>query len=385
MIVTFFSNYLNHHQMPLCREFLALDNVEYHFVATTPISKERLRMGYADMNMEPFVIRAYESEQTHLEALRLARESDIIIHGNSMPVYVQESQKSGKPFFRYNERFFKKLRLRSGWYTMLQFHLKHSGRKNKNTYMLCASAFTAADAAKIGAYKNKCYKWGYFPEVNIYPDIERIVAAKKPSSILWAGRMIDWKHPELPVLVAERLMKDGYDFSLNIIGTGKMEEEIKQMISYKGLDGKVKLLGSMPPEKVRQYMEESQIFLFTSNKEEGWGAVLNESMNSACAVVASHAIGSVPFLLSDGNNGMIYRSCDANDLYDKVKYLLENDKEAKKIGKEAYKTLTEQWNAKNAVMRFMRLAQQIIDGNKRPDIFPDGVCSKAPILKDNWR
>ena len=49
-------------------------------------------------------------------------------------------------------------------------------------------------------------------------------------------------------------------------------------------------------------MEKSEIFLFTSDKGEGWGAVLNESMNSACAVVASHAIGSVPFLLKDGEN-----------------------------------------------------------------------------------
>ena len=44
------------------------------------------------------------------------------------------------------------------------------------------------------------------------------------------------------------------------------------------------------------YMESSHIFLlFTSDRNEG--AALNESMNSGCAVVASDAIGSVPYLM----------------------------------------------------------------------------------------
>ena len=30
--------------------------------------------------------------------------------------------------------------------------------------MLCASAYTAKDYASLGMYKNRTYKWGYFPE-----------------------------------------------------------------------------------------------------------------------------------------------------------------------------------------------------------------------------
>jgi hypothetical protein len=36
----------------------------------------------------------------------------------------------------------------------------------------------------------------------------------------------------------------------------------------------------MPPEEVRVHMEQSNIYLFTSDFGEGWGAVLNEAMNS---------------------------------------------------------------------------------------------------------
>ena len=83
------------------------------------------------------------------------------------------------------------------------------------------------------------------------------------------------------------------------------------------------MLGAMPPEEVRRHMEKADIYLFTSDFNEGWGAVLNESMNSGCAVVASHAIGSVPFLIKNGENGLIYENGNQLDLEKQVLRLLE--------------------------------------------------------------
>ena len=107
-------------------------------------------------------------------------------------------------------------------------------------------------------------------------------------------------------------------------------------------------------------------------------------MNSGCAVVASHAIGSVPFLLRDKENGLIYKDRDVDDLYNKVKYLLDNTSEQKRMGIAAYLTLAQQWNAENAAKRFVELSKAIIAGEDGADLFPDGVCSKAPIMKNNW-
>jgi glycosyltransferase involved in cell wall biosynthesis len=106
-------------------------------------------------------------------------------------------------------------------------------------------------------------------------------------------------------------------------------------------------------------------------------------MNSGCAVVASHIIGSVPFLIKDGENGMIYTDGNIDDLYIKVKGLLDNPQKRKQIGIQAYKTLTEQWNAENAVQRFLQLVENISNDGKG-DLFDTGVCSKAQILKENW-
>ena len=384
MTLTFFSNYLNHHQLPVCLEFLNTPDLEFRFVANQPITKERLALGYEDMNQKEFVVRAYESDEQKELALKLAKESDMVIFGSCPLIFEEARIAEGKPFFRYSERFFKTLKFKNALYIYASFYKRHGGKMSKNAYMLSASAFTAADAARIGLYKNRCYRWGYFPAVKEYENIEKTVDAKEKNSILWVARMLELKHPEAPVLVAERLKKDGYDFTINMIGTGELTDKINALIEEKGLKENINMLGSMSPDEVREHMEKASVFLFTSNKQEGWGAVLNESMNSGCAVVASHAIGSVPFLLKDNENGLIYRSEDIDDLYKKVKYLLDNPNETKRMGIAAYKTLAEQWNAKNAAARFMELSKAILSGEKNPDIFPEGVCSKAAILKNNW-
>lgn len=133
-------------------------------------------------------------------------------------------------------------------------------------------------------------------------------------SILWAGRLIGWKHPDASILVAEQLKAEGYEFDLNIIGNGDLDGFLKELICEKKLADCVHMLGAMKPQQVREHMERADFYLFTSDFNEGWGAVLNESMSSGCAVVASHATGSVPFMIQDGKNGLIYRNGDQSSL-----------------------------------------------------------------------
>lgn len=223
----------------------------------------------------------------------------------------------------------------------------------------------------------KAYKWGYFPPTQKYDDVDLLIKKKKPSSILWVGRLLQLKHPENAVYVAKKLKETGFKFELNIIGDGELRGPIQKMIGQCNLEDCVHMLGAMSPEQVRKYMEESEIFLFTSDRNEGWGAVLNESMNSACAVAASHAIGSVPFLLKNGENGLVYRDGDLEDLFQKVKYLLDHPKQRADFGRKAYLTVIDQWNAENAAKRLLSLSKMILDGEKHPEPYKDGICSKA--------
>ena len=77
-------------------------------------------------------------------------------------------------------------------------------------------------------------------------------------------------------------------------------------IKKQGLENHVHLLGKMPNGEVMEAMRSHHIFCFTSDKNEGWGAVLNEAMSSGCCPVSSIATGSTPYLIKDGVNGFSF-------------------------------------------------------------------------------
>lgn len=242
--------------------------------------------------------------------------------------------------------------------------------------MLCASAYTASDVGKIFAYPGKCFKWGYFTHVESL-DIENIIGSKSKDriKILFVARFIPLKHPELPVLVADRLRKDGLDFEINMYGSGDRVGYIEQMIREFGLENHVRLHGNRKNDEILEIMKEHHIFLFTSDRNEGWGAVVNEAMGSGCAVIASQAIGSVPFLIENGKTGLIFKDQDIDSLYEKVVYLIRNSSIREDITRNAYNSVSQIWSPENAAKSFLRLAESALEGNLQPAEF--GPCSLA--------
>ena len=371
---------LNHHQMALCKAFQRKFD-KFCLVVT----ENREAIGYQMSQDAEFVLHYYDLKERK-EALNFILAADVVIFGGCPDELIHLRMKENKLSFLYTERFFKKGVWRRFIPRTRKKIMERIGYyKDKNMYVLCASAYTTYDLSFVGYPVEKCFKWGYFPETKQYDDIKTIIEDKHPASILWAARFIEWKHPELPILVARRLKEEGYSFELNMIGSGSLEPKLLEMIKKYNLQNYVHMRGAMQPEKVREYMEQSRIFLFTSDQNEGWGAVANEAMNSGCAVVANHVIGSVPFLIQNKENGLIYQDGKFDNMYKMVKSLLENPAVCYTYGERAYKTIVEQWNAENAANSFFELCR-ILEKNENVILknFMQGPCSPAVILKNNW-
>ena len=383
MKIVFVTNFYNHHQKPFADELYSLFGEDYHFIETSPITEERKNMGWGGDQRPPYVLQNYTGKAQMRECQRIIDDADVVIHGSAPRSLIETRLKNKKLTFLYSERIYKK---RCPIYKLPVHFLRNmkNNARHKNLYLLCASAYTAADYAKTLTFLGKAYKWGYFPAAKQYNDVDKLIESKPHASMLWTARFIDWKHPEMPLRLAKRLKDAGYSFNIKMIGIGSLEEEIGRSINALGLSDCVTLLGSMKPEQVREHMEQSEIFLFTSDRNEGWGAVLNESMNSACAVVANCAIGSVPFMLKDGENGYMYKDGDVEDLYNKVKLLLDNNEERRSMARNAYLIMVNEWNAENAARKFVALCEKMLSGEYKPFPYESGVCSKAEILKDNW-
>lgn len=375
MQIAFISNFINHHQVHVADELYKLVGDGYRFIETEPMPEDFVKAGYPDFSDRPYVIKAYESAQTHESALDYVYNADVAVIGSSPEYYVTNRIKASKLTFRYSERWFKSrpwyLTGVKGWINIYKDHIRY---RRSPLYMLCASAFTAKDVNTVGAYKNKCFKWGYFTKLET--DGHKVHVPDNEIHIMWCARFINLKHPELPVMLAERLKKRGYDFLIEMYGSGVELERIKSLANYLNVDDVVKFCGNLPNDKILEQMRKADIFLFTSDKNEGWGAVLNEAMSSGCAVVGSDQIGSVPFLIEDGVNGCIFKSEDLDSLEEKVCSLIDDNSLRLQIAQRAYQTIKEVWSPQNAAKQFLNLIQAIESDNE--EMIPhSGPCSRA--------
>ncbi len=381
MKVTFYSNFLTHHQTSFCNEMYKRLGDDFKFVSTVKIFQWRLDLGFEDLDQKyDYVVRSYEDEKQYNEAKKLAIESDVVIIGSTTDELIEERLKLDKLTFRYRARVF--IFPDGFWSTvlnkdkMLLFwnrHIKY--RKNKNLYMLCANAYGARDFNKLGLYKGKTYKWGYFLENNLY-DIDKLIEQKennKKIQLIWVARFINWKHPEIVLKLAKNLKTQGYKFNIQMLGTGKLEQKMRNRVRKQNLEDVVDIVGQVPSNEVREYMEKANIFIGTSDSYEGWGAVINESMNAGCAIVANKKMGSVPFLIGDCDNGLMY--ANYNDLESKVKQLINNKELRTKYSKKAYNYITTEWTGQKAAENIIEMFESVI--NKTELKIKNGPASRV--------
>lgn len=194
-MIVFASNYMNHHQLPFCLNLKKLLNDEFFFIASEPIPAQRLQLGYQDLNDLDFVIKTYCSKEEAQKADQLCREADVMIIGSAPERYISIRDRN-KIIFRYSERPYKNYSKIKSFISEILHHYRFL--THDKIYILSASAYTAIDHAQFGMYKNKMFKWGYFPEVKTY-DTQMFQDLKKKENIiiiLWTGRFISWKHPD---------------------------------------------------------------------------------------------------------------------------------------------------------------------------------------------
>lgn len=381
MTFTFVSNYINHHQIPLCEALYRKLGDDFTFVQTMPMEEERVAMGWGvDVRKLPYVQCLYEEEY---ECLKKIAESDAVLFGWSEREDIAASRlDSGKVTMRVSERLYREGQWKAisprGLIAKYREHIKY---RKKNVCMLCAGAYTASDFHLIGAYPGKMFRWGYFTRLRIYSD-EQFASMKLKDGklhIVWAGRFIPLKHPEYVVRLAGTLREKGHQFCMHMLGDGELEPMIRRDVENVGLSEYFRFYGYTEPERVRDVMEKCHIHLFTSNYLEGWGAVVNEGMNSGCVEVVNEQVGAAPYLIRHGENGLVYPKDRYERMEEAVLDLFAHWEERKGMGRAAYETIRHVWNAEHAAAELMRFTEGLMRGEIVPA--QEGPLSVAPVLR----
>ena len=359
-MIVFIVSFVSPHTLPLGKELSKYQDVV--FINTIALTEERRKMGYDIKDENVKIYNLYKKPEICRD---LINKADCVVFAGSFGFGILESRlKENKLTFLMNERIFKKGIIK--WLDKRTYELLSLCKsvKEKNVYLLSLGENSAKDFKLLGFNVDKIYRFGYFPEPEKI--IRRTEKKDGACNILWVGRMVGFKRP----ILAMKAMKGLPDkYKLTMIGDGALYEKAKNYAKKNKLN--VEFCGNKDHHFVIEKMRISDILLSTSNKGEGWGAVINEGMNCGCAVVCSYDIGCAG-ALANCNNSKIFKGNSASSVR---RALLEAEKALTSLSSNAQDTIEQQFNPTIAAERLHKLSEAILNGET--DVYNEGICSKS--------
>lgn len=385
MKLVFYSLVLNHHQACIADEFFNLLGDDYAFVETAECHDSK--GGAVDYSKRPYLVKAWSSRTEYAKAMQMALKADVcVFSGYEALPFEKARMKRGLLSFDMGERMLKR-----GWLNLasprilkmvMAYHI--GGWSKKPIYKLCCSAFGKGDQYKLHSFRKKCYKWGYFIDVPTVVSDGMFEVNKSCIKFMWCARFLKLKHPELIIKMAQNLKREGYGFHLDIYGdegnAAPSEEvytrnDLERLTEEYGVKDVVTFYGNKPNDVIIKAMQEHDVFLFTSDQREGWGAVVNESMANGCAVISSNVIGSTGYLVKDGRTGFSFNNLNSDSLTENAKWLIEHPAELEQMKKQAYATMRDVWSPRKAAEALLKLIDDLKNGRETSIV--TGPCSKA--------
>lgn len=156
----------------------------------------------------------------------------------------------------------------------------------------------------------------------------------KGTKVVTVGRLSKEKGQDLAIKVLFRLRKDGYDVRWYCIGDGNSKKEYELLINELDLKNDFLLLGATP--NPYPYIENADIYVQTS-RHEGYCLTLTEAKCLNKPIITTNFTGAYE-QVKDGYSGLIVE-CSEEDLYQKLKYLIEHPEERFKLSANLQKTI----------------------------------------------
>ncbi len=174
----------------------------------------------------------------------------------------------------------------------------------------------------------------------------------KKIRILHVGRIIEEKGILDILDVASRFDEDKVEFIFAGEGT------LSKLIMDKEKELPVEYLGYVKEKELAKLYRNCDIFILNSYSTDKWeewyGRSLLEAMSSGLSVIATDCIGPKEII---GNNkvGFLIKQKDKQDLYNKLKILINNKKLREKFGRNGRRLILEKYNIEENSKRWLKL------------------------------
>jgi glycosyltransferase involved in cell wall biosynthesis len=118
---------------------------------------------------------------------------------------------------------------------------------------------------------------------------------------------------------------------LMIVGEGDLEAHYAQTARELGVGERTRFVGAKSPEQLARYYAAAEVVVLPSLPPESFGMVLIEAMACSRPVIASDLPG-VRTVVSDGQDGLLVRPGDVQDITAKIRQLVDSPRQRQEMG-----------------------------------------------------
>ena len=373
----FYTNIVSPHQLPWCREFVKLVGEEnFLYIAEESLHQERKELGW-NHGQASWICELEENRAVLQEKLETC---DILITSLRRTELLNKRAERGLRSYYMFERWFKP--------PVGTFRMLHPGYRKMckdfdllvsslNIRFLPIGTFAVEDfikmrkilknpfalfspKTKLSTEKNfpvlslssgDMRLWGYFVNPGNGHFVER---RKDVLNLFWCGRMLDWKRVDTLVKAAVNLLKRNIPVELTLVGHGPEEPKLRKLAG-KWLNEKIFFKPPAKIDEIRQYMQNHDAYVLSSDGGEGWGAALNEAMNEGMIPVGTFEAGSSATMIEHGKNGFLYHSKNVKDLESILEQIwnLKKNGQDQEIRNNAMQTIHDIWSPENAAVKLL--------------------------------
>lgn len=148
------------------------------------------------------------------------------------------------------------------------------------------------------------------------------------------------------------------DIKYKIVGTGPLEQQIKDFVRQKGLNN-VEMLGYKSGDELKSLVRNSRFVIVPSEWYENNPMTVVESYAVGTPVIAAR-IGGIPEIVKDGSTGFLFESGNFISLTDAINKAIEMTKEQyASISRECQIFASEHFNQETYVARLVKFLNEV--------------------------
>ncbi|ATD54390.1 glycosyltransferase family 4 protein [Clostridium chauvoei] len=197
--------------------------------------------------------------------------------------------------------------------------------------------------------------------ITIYNGIEKVTAEKiatEKTVIGFVGAIVRPKGWNYLLEATKKLREVRDDFEVVFVGDGEDESTLHEKIKEYNLEDTVVCMGAVKRPDIN-VMPRFDILTLPS-ESEGLPMVILEAISQGIPVVASN-VGGIPEVIKDKENGLLLKDLNSEELYNSLKYLLDNKQQLKTMAKKAEESFVGKFDGNNMAKEYLNLYERVTE------------------------